>query len=401
MVVDSGSMAKKALMVAIRYAAIRRQFGQQKGTTLESKILDYPIHQYRLMPLLAQAFAMHFTGVEVLAIYDDLMEKLESVSSDDDAKATNALLEQLKEVHGTSAGLKAFCTWNCLNTIDQCRQACGGHGYSAYTGLASMYSDFAVQCTWEGDNTILTLQAGRYLIGCYREAKGGKAQAGGVAYLNNLTALISSKCSATQPAQVLELDVIGKAFNVVSGNVVKKAGEDFEECLKRGLREDEAYEECSQARLFAAKMHSYGYLFHRFNDALAKTPTALKPILSNLCRLYGLYNIVENSGAFLQYGFFDSKQMDWIRAHVSDLCRIIRADAIPLTDSFAYSDYIINSPLGAFNGDIYEQYFNLVKTAHPPAQVPTYFEREISPLLNKKAEAEEEDVLELDDEDDE
>ena len=51
---DSGNVAKKALTVAIRYAAIRRQFGS-KPTEPETKILDYVIHQYRLMPLLAQA----------------------------------------------------------------------------------------------------------------------------------------------------------------------------------------------------------------------------------------------------------------------------------------------------------------------------------------------------------
>jgi acyl-CoA oxidase len=241
MVVDSGSMSKKALTIAIRYAAIRRQFGV-KENGLETKILDYPIHQYRLMPLLAQAFAMHFTGVEVLAIYDDLMDKLEKLAPGD--KNLNQVIENLKEVHGTSAGLKAFCTWNCLNTIDQCRQACGGHGYSAYTGLASMYSDFAVQCTWEGDNTILTLQAGRYLIGCYRDAKAGKAQTGGVSYLNRLSSLLHTKCNASKSADISSLNIIGEAFNVVSGNIVKKAGEDFENGIKKGMTEDESYENC-------------------------------------------------------------------------------------------------------------------------------------------------------------
>jgi acyl-CoA oxidase len=129
MVVDSGNMAKKALVIAIRYAAIRRQFGK-KGE-LETKLLDYPIHQYRLMPLLAQAYAMHFTvffnilkiikGVEMLDIYDQLMARMETLDSEN-KKEMQVVLEQLKEVHGTSAGLKAFCTWNCLNTIDQCRQ---------------------------------------------------------------------------------------------------------------------------------------------------------------------------------------------------------------------------------------------------------------------------------------
>ena len=109
-------------------------------------------------------------------MYEDLMAKLGNVNPGD--KDVTNVLGSLKELHGTSAGLKAFCTWNALNTIDQCRQALGGHGYSAFAGLASLYSDFAVQCTWEGDNTILTLQAGRYLISCYREAKQGSKQHG-------------------------------------------------------------------------------------------------------------------------------------------------------------------------------------------------------------------------------
>ena len=40
------------------------------------------------------------------------------------------------------------------NAIEQCRQACGGHGYSKYNALASMAADFAVMCTWEGDNVV-------------------------------------------------------------------------------------------------------------------------------------------------------------------------------------------------------------------------------------------------------
>jgi len=99
------------------------------------------------MPLLAQAFAMHAAGVELTRIYDELMEAMETLRPGD--KQMDQVLENLKEVHGTSSGLKAFCTWACLNAIEQCRQACGGHGYSSYTGLASMYSDWAVQCTWE------------------------------------------------------------------------------------------------------------------------------------------------------------------------------------------------------------------------------------------------------------
>ena len=154
MVADSGNVAKKALTIAIRYAAVRRQFAsssadkdQVTGKPMETQLLDYTIHQHRLLPLLAQAYAMHFTSVEMSKLYDVLMEQLNRLKPGDEDM--DAVIETLKETHATSAGLKAFCTWNCLNTIEQCRQSLGGHGYSSYTGLAQMYNDFAVQCSWE------------------------------------------------------------------------------------------------------------------------------------------------------------------------------------------------------------------------------------------------------------
>ena len=98
MVGDSANSAKKALTIAVRYAAIRRQFSSGKGkvsqlnTTseaklnnqLETQILDYPIHQRRLMvsslcsgrpeadnqPLLAQSIAMGFTGLKLQTMYE-------------------------------------------------------------------------------------------------------------------------------------------------------------------------------------------------------------------------------------------------------------------------------------------------------------------------------------------
>jgi acyl-CoA oxidase len=63
MVGDSANTAKRALTIATRYAAIRRQFSSGKGKVrsphhitrilltrqVETQILDYPIHQRRLM----------------------------------------------------------------------------------------------------------------------------------------------------------------------------------------------------------------------------------------------------------------------------------------------------------------------------------------------------------------
>lgn len=88
--------------------------------------------------------------------------------------------------------------------------------------------------------------------------------------------------------------------------------------------------------------------------------------------------------------------MDMIRAQVTILCKKVRDVSIHLTDSFNYSDFIINSPMGRYDGNIYEKYFEQVNISHKAAQIPTYFKSHIYPVLNKKFE--EESVLELDDE---
>lgn len=107
------------------------------------------------------------------ALYEDLTDRMAAFDSSSSKQEQEEVLEKLKETHATSAGLKAFCTvryfcksdlptadeanmlflpqWGCLETIEKCRQACGGHGYSAYVGLSGMYADQAVQCSWEGD----------------------------------------------------------------------------------------------------------------------------------------------------------------------------------------------------------------------------------------------------------
>ena len=146
MVRESSDLSKKALIIAIRYGLVRRQFSSKPGEP-ENKIMDYGTHQQRLLPLLAGTFAINFTALEVARIYDELMYKMDRITAND--PTIKEVIESLKETHATSAGLKAHCTWFALNLIEQCRQTLGGHGYSSYAGLASLYQDFAVQCTWE------------------------------------------------------------------------------------------------------------------------------------------------------------------------------------------------------------------------------------------------------------
>lgn len=115
-----------------------------------------------------------------------------------------------------------------------------------------MYADQAVQCSWEGDNTILTLQSGRSLISSYLEAKGGKKLADGVSYLNDLPKSLNAKCQSDKVAA--DMDTMDDAWKCVAANVVQKAAVDFDKHVKAGENKDVAFELCSQERFIAAKV---------------------------------------------------------------------------------------------------------------------------------------------------
>ncbi|CAO1632561.1 unnamed protein product [Parajaminaea phylloscopi] len=362
MVADAANTAKKALTVSVRYAAVRRQFKSSPDAAIETQILDYPIHQRRLMPLVAQATAFGFTALEMQRLYEETSSALESLEPGD--PNLNEVLDKLKTTHATSAGLKAFCTWACLQTIDTSRQACGGHGYSSYNGFASMYSDFAVHCTWEGDNTILALQSGRFLISAYQEVLKGVEQRGGTAYMNNIEKVLKAKCSGKDQLDTLE--GIEQGWATVAAHSVRKAAEDYDACIKKGQSKEQAFEVCSQVRFVAASVHTSGFIFRQFKSAVERLDASPeRDALELLCKFYGLWQIEEKAGFFLRSGWLDGELMDHVQDKVSEYCAATRKFAIPLIDSFCISDHILNSPIGCADGDIYNRYFRMVRRNNP------------------------------------
>lgn len=135
---------------------------------LENKLLDYQTQQYRLLPELAKAFAMHFVGVHMRTVYLKISKELKKGDVSNLAQVSGTLWPFRKhqklvafQLHSLSAGLKAVITREAALGIEICRLSCGGHGYSLACGIPEIYTDLVAGCTYEGDNIILLLQTAR------------------------------------------------------------------------------------------------------------------------------------------------------------------------------------------------------------------------------------------------
>src|SRR5690606_12491379 len=143
-----------ALHIAITYATQRRQF-TAADPTQETVLMDYQAHLHRLLPKLAETYAGAFAHEELLQAFDDVF------SGRGDTPEAREDLETL------AATLKPTSTRLALDTIQECREACGGAGYMAENQLVGLHQDLDVYATFEGDNTILLQLVAQRLLSDY------------------------------------------------------------------------------------------------------------------------------------------------------------------------------------------------------------------------------------------
>ncbi|KAL2363039.1 hypothetical protein RJZ56_004070 [Blastomyces dermatitidis] len=103
LVMEARLALARAVTVAVRYLSIRRQFKDKdalQDTAPEINVLDYPTVQFRILPLLATTFPLHYSGKAMGKLYERTRTDIER-SGD---------FAALAELYSTSSGLKSLCT---------------------------------------------------------------------------------------------------------------------------------------------------------------------------------------------------------------------------------------------------------------------------------------------------
>lgn len=139
--------------------AVRAQFVDEANPkkvdtkTVETPVLDYRMQQYRLFPIIAQAYACHFTAIEMHRMYYENQEKM-----------AQGDFSYLADLHASSSGLKSLTTTLGVAGIEECRRACGGHGYSLFSGLGQFYQDYLPKVTVSDQHASIAIILYAYVI---------------------------------------------------------------------------------------------------------------------------------------------------------------------------------------------------------------------------------------------
>jgi acyl-CoA oxidase len=344
----SVSAAKNALTIATRYGLRRRQFGPPGHE--EVPILDYRTTQRRLMPLLADTYALHFAQQELTA-------KFHHVFSTDDVPDRDR-----RELESLAAGMKAVASWHSMKTIQTCRECCGGAGYMAVNRFAALKADVDIFTTFEGDNTVLILLAARGLLTDYSQDFGGLNPAEMVTFVaGQAVETIVERLFARKIVQViadavptrdegrnlLERDHQLELFRWRQGHVVASVANRFRRGLSEGYDAFEVFRAVQDHAAVAAKAYIDTVTLEAFARAIEACEDGdVKRVLDLLCDLFALHNLEADKGFFQEHGRLSSPRTKAITREVNRLCNEVRLEAGPLVDAFGIPDAVLAAPIG-------------------------------------------------------
>ncbi|XP_061472228.1 peroxisomal acyl-coenzyme A oxidase 1 isoform X1 [Rhineura floridana] len=373
---DAARSLARACTIAIRYSAVRHQSELKPGEP-EPQVLDYQTQQYKLFPLLATAYAFHFVG----AYMKDTYRRITGNINQGD-------LSELPELHALSAGLKAFTSWIANAGIEECRMACGGHGYARCSGLPDIYVNFTPSCTYEGENTVMMLQTARFLVKSYTQVSSGQLVSGMMSYLNDLPGQrIQPQQVAGRPATVHinNPSSLVEAYKLRASRLVEFAAKNLQAELNRRKSKEDAWNRTSVDLVRASEAHCHYVVVKLFTAKLSEVgDPAVRAVLNNLCLLYALCGICKNSGDFSQGGILTDAQIIQVNQHVKELLALIRLNAVALVDSFDFHDNVLGSVLGRYDGNVYENMFEWSKKSPlNKTQVHESFHKHLKPMQAK------------------
>mmetsp|Transcript_3678 Transcript_3678/g.5437 ORF Transcript_3678/g.5437 Transcript_3678/m.5437 type:complete len:691 (-) Transcript_3678:30-2102(-) len=336
---------KIGLKIAIDYAFKRRQFGED-NSDIEYPIMTYPTHQKRLLPLLAQAYTHHFFQNYVK---DQYREWIQNPSND----------AQLKKVHLLACCTKVAISRSGVDTLQECREACGGQGFLVRNMIVAMRKDADINVSLDGDNTLLRQQIAFILLGDYSSA---------LKQRNSLmqTLLLSYESIAdkigngllfssynTNSDHIRSLNFILNALEFRKQKILHSLAKRMYNAITNDgltlfqavLRVQLHAVTLSQAYIEYVSMKSFEYTIYEIKRNKDESKN-IKRVLGLLLSLEGL-RYIERDPWFLQNQVLSSSKHKQIRKEIEKLIREVCPHSQALVQAFGLPDWPFNDSIAS------------------------------------------------------
>ncbi|MFT4638889.1 MAG: acyl-CoA oxidase [Verrucomicrobiales bacterium] len=320
------SASKTALTIAIRYAAKRRQFGPPEKE--EVLLLDYLSHQRRLFPRLAKTYAIHFAQRY-------LGDQFTAATDEKDRRAAELL----------AAAIKPAATWHAMDTIQGCREACGGQGYLAENRFGDLKADMDVFTTFEGDNTVLLQLVAKERLKSFQKSLGnggakalfglaGKGLGWWLRKWNPLSRMSRSVYTSTE--------AMADAFTFREERMLFQIARAFQKARKARVNPAQTIIDLQPRLLEYARAYHERLCFEHFRAVGESSLTAL-------LHLFALDRLHADRGWYLENRYFSPSVAAALTDELDRLCREIRPHAESLIEAFGIPDTLLMAPISRYH----------------------------------------------------
>jgi len=324
--------SKSALAIAIKYANKRRQFAANDAEP-ETLLMDYPTHQRRLLPRLAKTYGYY---ISISKLSQDYINADES---------------EMRRIETKAAGLKSMATWHATDTIQECREACGGKGYLSENRLGALKGDSDIFTTFEGDNTVLLQLVAKGLL---TEFKQSFHDEGFTAVIRYLGQRIGNTLVENNPIyrrnssleHLLDRDFHLAAFRYREKKMLITLSQRMQDYLKKRIKPYDAFLKCQSHMVALAKAYVERLVLRNFEARIIEVEEGQeKMALLKMCDLYALSVIEEHKGFYLESDYMDGSKTKAIRRVVTKLCAEIRPDSLAYVDAFGIPDELLGAEI--------------------------------------------------------
>ncbi|XP_032109937.1 peroxisomal acyl-coenzyme A oxidase 3 isoform X1 [Sapajus apella] len=351
---------KLAVSIAVRFSATRRQFGPTEDE--EIPVLEYQTQQWRLLPYLAAAYALdHFSK----SLFLDLVEFQRGLAAGD-RSARQAELG--REIHALASAGKSLASWTAQQGIQECREACGGHGYLAVNRLGVLRDDNDPNSTYEGDNNVLLQQTSNYLLGLLacRVQDGAcfRSPLKSVDFLDSYPSILDQRFEVSSVADCLDSAVALAAYKWLVCYLLRETHEKLNQEKRSGSDDFEARNNC---QVFHGRPLALAFMeltvLQRFHEHVHRpcVPPSLRAVLGRLSALYALWSLNRHAALLYRGGYFSGEQAGRVlESAILTLCSQLKDDAVALVDVIAPPDFVLGSPIGRADGELYKNLWGAV-----------------------------------------